>query len=106
MKSLLGWFADPGTLGLPSHGSASETGLVLPRSAIPFAMMRGSSQHLLHRKCLEGNASGRQDQGVLFCHRDIEEKLANQRGKFTITKVIENKFELVGRYFLDKCLCV
>jgi hypothetical protein len=38
-------FTDSGTLRLPSHGSASGTDLDLPGSAVPFAVMRGSSQH-------------------------------------------------------------
>jgi len=40
-----------------------------------------------------------------LCRRDIEEELADQRIKFTITKCIDYKFKVVGTCFVDKYLC-
>jgi len=33
-------------------------------------------------------------------------ELAYQQGKVTITKVIDHKFQMVGRFFVEKYLCV
>jgi len=71
--------------------------------------VRLTCRHFLHRKCLEDlvrHCSKESGPRCPLCRRDIEEERADQRDKFNITKVVGHKFELAGRYFVDKYLCV